>query len=66
VLNAVLVGTEIGRVEHSFVRDVTTRLYLLSDGAGTVIIEVADRPEGPSFEEYVSASKPVVDSLQFG
>jgi hypothetical protein len=66
VLNAVLVGTEIGRVEHSFVRDVTTRLYLLSDGAGTVIIEVADRPEGQSFEEYVSASEPVVDSLQFG
>jgi hypothetical protein len=53
-------------VEHTFVRDVTTRLYLLSNGAGTVIIEVADGPKGQSFEEYVSASEPVVETLQFG
>jgi hypothetical protein len=63
---AVLVGTEIGRVEHTVVRDVTTRLYLLSNGAGTVIIEVADGPKGPTFEEYVNASELVVETLQFG
>lgn len=62
----VLVGTEIGRVEHTVVRDVTTRLYLLNNGAGTVTVELADRPEGPTFEEYVSASEPVLDSLRFG
>jgi len=65
-LKAVLVGTEIGRVEHTSVRDVTTRLYLLSSGAGTVIIEIADGPQGQSFQQYLNASEPVVESLQFG
>ena len=62
----VLVGTEIGAVEHTTVRDVTTRLYLLSNGAGTVIIEIADGPEGQSFQQYLNASEPVLQSLQFG
>jgi hypothetical protein len=62
----VLVGGGVSSLHHVVFEGATERIYVLDYEDGNVVIEVGQVPGETSFEEYVEAVQPIIDSLWFG
>lgn len=60
-----IIGSGVSQLAHSVAPGMKERLYLLSYRTGTVTIEIGHVPGQGTFEEYVEAARPIIESLKF-